>query len=146
MPLLADRVQETTATAGTGTLTLGGAVAGFQSFSSAFADQSVVYYAIVDPSNNWEVGIGLFTLSGTTLARTTVLASSNAGALVTLVTGASVFCTAAAESLQDLNNDLLIPLAQEIVPANSGAVVPGEYILNSGIELVITASSEMAII
>jgi hypothetical protein len=90
-----DRVKETTATTGTGTLTLAGAVSGFQSFSSALSDGDTTYYAISESSTgNWEVGLGTFTASGTTLARTTVLASSNSGSAVNLTAGAAdVFIT-----------------------------------------------------
>lgn len=77
-----DRVRETTSTAGTGTVTLAGAVLGFQAFS-VIGDGNVTYYAIVDPTaGDWEVGIGTYTSSGTTLSRDTVLESSNGGALV----------------------------------------------------------------
>jgi len=78
MPLvLADRVRETSTTSGTGTLTLAGAVAGFQSFS-AIGNGNTTYYTIVDSTaNTWEVGIGTYTASGTTLSRDTVLANSS---------------------------------------------------------------------
>jgi hypothetical protein len=77
-----DRVQETSATAGTGTLTLAGAVLGFQSFL-AVGDGNTTYYTIADPAGDWEVGIGTYTASGTTLSRDIVLSSSNGGSLVT---------------------------------------------------------------
>lgn len=74
--VLADRVKETTTTAGTGTVTLLGASTGFQSFA-VVGDANTTYYAIVAQSGTeWEVGIGTYTLSGTTLARTTVLSNS----------------------------------------------------------------------
>ena len=92
--VLKDRVKETTSTAGTGTVTLDGAVAGFQSFS-AVGNGNATYYAIVDSaSGDWEVGIGTYTSSGTTLSRTTVLSSSNSGSLVTFGAGTKdVFVT-----------------------------------------------------
>lgn len=92
--VLADRVKETTTTTGTGTVTLAGAVTGFQSFA-AIGDGNTTYYCIAGQTGGeWEVGIGTYTLSGTTLSRTTVLASSNAGALVTFSAGTKdVFCT-----------------------------------------------------
>ena len=75
--VVADRVKETSTTAGTGTLTLAGAVAGFQSFA-VIGNGNTTYYSIVDSTaNTWEVGIGTYTSSGTTLARTTVLANSS---------------------------------------------------------------------
>ena len=70
-----DRVKETSTTSGTGTLTLAGAASGFQAFS-AIGDGNTTYYAVID-GTNWEVGLGTYTSSGTTLARTTVLASTN---------------------------------------------------------------------
>jgi len=80
--VLKDRVKETSTTAGTGALTLAGAVTGFQSFA-AVGDGNSTYYAIADNATGaWEVGIGTYTASGTTLSRTTVLSSSNAGSLV----------------------------------------------------------------
>jgi hypothetical protein len=75
--VLADRVKETTTTAGTGTVTLLGASAGFQSFA-VVGDANTTYYTIAaQTGTEWEVGIGTYTLSGTTLARTTVLSNSS---------------------------------------------------------------------
>lgn len=75
--VVADRVKETSTTAGTGTLTLAGAVAGFQSFA-VIGNGNTTYYSIVDSTaSTWEVGIGTYTSSGTTLSRTTVLANSS---------------------------------------------------------------------
>jgi hypothetical protein len=91
-----DRVQETTTTTGTGTITLAGAVTGFQSFS-VIGDANTTYYTIAAGSE-FEVGIGTYTASGTTLSRDTVLESSNAGALVNFSAGTkSVFVTYPAE-------------------------------------------------
>lgn len=85
-----DRVQETTNTTGTGTLTLAGAVAGYQSFS-VIGNSNTTYYTIVS-STDWEVGVGTYTASGTTLSRDTVLASSASGAKISVVAGSVVFC------------------------------------------------------
>jgi hypothetical protein len=85
--VLKDRVKETTTTTGTGTLTLAGAVTGFQAFS-VIGNANTTYYTISSSgSSEWEVGIGTYTLAGTLLARTTILASSNAGAAVNLSAG-----------------------------------------------------------
>jgi hypothetical protein len=81
-----DRVQETTTTTGTGTLTLLGAVTGFQSFAS-IGNANTTYYTISSTSSEWEVGIGTYTASGTTLSRDTILSSSNAGSAVNLSAG-----------------------------------------------------------
>jgi hypothetical protein len=84
--VLADRVQETSITTGTGTLTLAGAVSGYQSFS-AVGNSNSTYYGIVNANGEWENGIGTYTSSGTTLSRTTVLSSSNSGNLVNFSAG-----------------------------------------------------------
>ena len=77
-----DRVKETTTTTGTGTVTLSGASPGFQSFS-VIGDGNTTYYAITAATtDDWEVGLGTYTASGTTLARTTVLSSSSGGAAI----------------------------------------------------------------
>lgn len=94
MPKLADRVAETTTTTGTGTISMGGARLGFQAFSAAFTTADTVYYCI-EGGAEWEVGIGTLT-TGTpwTMARTTIIASSNAGSAVNFSAGTkNVFCT-----------------------------------------------------
>jgi hypothetical protein len=112
-----DRVKETTTTTGTGTVTLGGAASGYQSFA-VIGNGNTTYYTIADQTgSNWEVGIGTYTSSGTTLSRDTVLASSNSGGLVTFTAGTKdVFCTYPAEKAVYQGND------NSIVPGQSGAV------------------------
>lgn len=97
--VLADRVRETTTTTGTGTISLAGPVSGFQGFSTAIGNANTTYYTIVDAATGaWEVGLGTYTASGSTLARTTVLSSSNSGALVPFGVGTKdVFVTQPAE-------------------------------------------------
>lgn len=90
---VADRVKETTLTTGTGTVSLGGAAVGYQSFGAAFTTGTTVYYCITD-GVNWEVGEGVYTSTGDTLSRATVLASSNLSGLVNFPAGTKeVFCT-----------------------------------------------------
>lgn len=93
--ILKDRVKESTTTSGTGTITLAGAASGFQSFS-VVGDGNTTYYAI-ENGNNWEVGVGTYTASGTTLSRDTILESSNAGSAISLSGTSTVFCTYPAE-------------------------------------------------
>lgn len=88
--VLADRVQETTNTTGTGTLTLAGAVSGYQTFAS-IGNANTTYYGIISGSS-WEMGVGTYTLSGTTLSRDTVFSSSASGSKITVAAGAVVFC------------------------------------------------------
>ena len=91
-----DRVQETSTTTGTGTFTLAGAVSGFQSFS-VIGNANTTYYAIVG-GTEWEVGLGTYTSSGTTLSRDTILESSNGGTAVNFSAGTkNVFVTYPAE-------------------------------------------------
>jgi len=96
--VVADRVQETSVTSGTGTLTLAGAIAGFQTFSTAIGNGNTTFYTIYDSTTyDWEVGIG--TVGAGTLARTTVL--SNSAGTTSPISFASnskfVFCTYPAE-------------------------------------------------
>lgn len=107
--VLADRVRDTTTTTSTGTITLSGtAPTGYQNFS-VIGNGNTTYYAIVGQgTSEWEVGIGTYTSSGTTLARTTVLASSNAGSLVVFSSGTKdVFVTYPAERSVNLSSTAL---------------------------------------
>ena len=92
--VLKDRVKETANGPGTGSVTLLGASTGFQSFS-VIGNGNTCYYTISDQGGpNWEVGIGTYSTTGPTLARTTVLASSNAGSLTNFNAGTQdVFVT-----------------------------------------------------
>lgn len=111
--VLADRVQETTATTGTGTLTLGGAVSGYQSFA-VVGNGNTCYYTIVNGSA-WEVGIGTYSTTGPTLARTTVLSNSNGNTTaITLVGASSVFLTYPAEKSVNLNADGVLEVGSPI--------------------------------
>jgi hypothetical protein len=108
--ILKDRVKETSSSSGTGNITLGGAFPGYQTFNAAIASGSTVYYTIhnltAGVDSEWEVGLGTFT-SPATLARTTVLSSSNSGSAVNFTAGASgleVFITQPAEEAVYLNN------------------------------------------
>ena len=83
--VIKDRVKESSTTIGTGAYTMAGAEAGFQTFS-AIGDGNTTYYAATD-GTYWEVGIGTYTASGTTLARTTILSSSNSNNAVSWTAG-----------------------------------------------------------
>jgi hypothetical protein len=107
--VLADRVRDTTTTTSTGTITLSGtAPTGFQNFS-VIGNGNTTYYTIAhQTANEWEVGIGTYTSSGTTLSRTTVLGSSNAGSLVVFSAGTKdVFVTYPAERSVNLSSAAL---------------------------------------
>ena len=107
--VLADRVQETTTTTGTGTVTLAGAATGYQTFA-AVGDGNSTYYTITG-TTEWEVGIGTYTASGTTLSRTTVLSSSNSGSLVNFSAGTkNVFVTYPAARSVPFNRAIVMSL------------------------------------
>ena len=90
---VSDRIKETTTTTGTGTYTLGGAVTGFETFTVNLSNADTTYYACTD-GTDFEVGLGTFTSSGTTLARTTILSSSNSNNAVSWSSGTrTIFCT-----------------------------------------------------
>jgi len=100
-----DRVRESTTTTGTGTVTLGGAATGFQSFSVIGNGNTTFYTIQLSNTNEWEVGIGTYTSSGTTLSRDTILESSNGGSAVNFSAGTKdVFVTYPAEKAIYLGN------------------------------------------
>ena len=109
--VLKDRVKETAAAPGTGTITLAGAASGFQAFS-AIGNGNTTYFAIVDSASGaWEVNYGTYTSSGATLSRNaTPLSSSNAGALVNFTGTVDVFCTYPSEKAiyEEVTGNVLI--------------------------------------
>jgi hypothetical protein len=110
--VLADRVNETTTTAGTGTITLAGAVSNYQSFA-VIGNGNQTYYTIFHQTlSEWEVGIGTYTSAGTLLSRDTVLSSSNSNNLVNFSAGTkNVFCDypAGKSIYRDVNNNVYTP-------------------------------------
>ena len=157
-----DRVQETSTTTGTGTFTLAGAVSGFQSFS-VIGNANTTYYAIVMGSE-WEVGLGTYTSSGTTLSRDTILESSNSGTAVNFSAGTkNVFVTYPAEkaTYQDANGTAIAPQlsasnglvenantvsANYTIQTNYNAMSAGPVTVNSGISLTIPSGSNWVVV
>ena len=106
-----DRVKETTTTTGTGTYTLAGAVTGFETFTANLDNGDTTYYCCTD-NTDFEIGIGTFTSSGTTLARTTILASSNSNSAVNWSSGTrTIFMTYPADKavFEDASGHVSIP-------------------------------------
>ena len=138
MPLvIADRVAETTNSPGTGAVTLLGAVSGYQAFSSAIGVSNTTYYTIADQSGaNWEVGLGTLT-NATTLARTTVLASSNAGSTVNFSTGLQNVWVDYPSSQAVLQNSS--PTFSSVSVANANGT--GQLLVNAGGPTVISSSA-----
>jgi len=156
-----DRVKETTATTGTGTITLAGAATGFQSFS-VIGDGNTTYYAI-ESGSDWEVGIGTYTASGTTLSRDTILESSNAGSAITLSGTSNVFCTYPAEKSghKDADNTLASEqvsasngfflnyntiTANYTIPTNYNAMSAGTITVNSGVTVTVPSGSRWVVV
>jgi hypothetical protein len=163
MPLiLADRVQETSATTGTGTLTLAGAVLGYQTFAAGIGSGNTCYYTITNAAGSWEVGIG--TVGTGTLTRTTVLSSSNSGSLVSFTGTLNVFVTypagravyqdestgtayspaLAASNGLTLNNATVS--ANYTIPTGYNAVSAGPVTVAAGVVVTVPSGSVWAIV
>lgn len=140
--VIKDRVKVTSTTTGTGTFTLGSASAGYRDFS-IIGNGNTTYYVIQNTADNtWEVGIGTYTASGTTLSRDTVLESSNGGALVNFASGTKdVFVTYPADkavttddigtmATQDSNNVSITggSIAVTSDPSNALDVATKQYV------------------
>ena len=156
-----DRVQETTTTTGTGTVTLAGAVTGFQDFS-VIGDGNTCYYAITS-GNDWEVGLGTYTASGTTLSRDTILESSNSGSAITLSGTSNVFVTYPAEKSghKDATNTIYSEQlgasngifvnsttvsANFTVPNNYHALSVGPVTVNAGVSVTVPSGSNWKVV
>jgi len=153
-----DRVQETSTTTGTGTFTLAGAVSGFQAFS-VIGNANTTYYAIVGGAE-FEVGLGTYTLSGTTLSRDTILESSNGGTAVNFSAGTkNVFVTYPAEKAvyQDANGDAYAPqfaasgginlnnntvASSYTFPTGYSGLSAGTMTINNGVTVTLNNSNE----
>jgi hypothetical protein len=113
MTKLLNRAKMTTATTGTGTITLGSASTGFQTFVAAGALNGDLFHYVIENGSTWEIGTGTYTTVGTTLSRT--LISSSTGALLNLAGTSTVFVSAIAEDLQAINLPALA--AEPAIPA-----------------------------
>jgi hypothetical protein len=130
--VIANRVYETSSTTGTGTLTLNGAVTGYQDFLSGIGDTNTTYYTITDQIGaNWEVGVG--TVDGSTLTRDTVLSSSNAGALVNFTVDTFVFGDYPAEKAVYLDGSNFVNPLGTITSATWNATTIGVQFGGTGL-------------
>lgn len=135
MPLVVkDRIKETSTTSGTGTLTLAGASAGFRSFADV-GNGNTTYYAVVDSiAGTWEVGIGTYTSSGTTLSRTTILSNSSG--------------TTAAINFAANSKDVFVtyPASKSLYYQDSGGVVISENSSSDALRVTQTGSGNVLVI
>ena len=155
--VLKDRCKETTTTTGTGTVTLAGASTGFQALS-AVGNGNTTYYCIASQTlDEWEVGVGTYTLAGTLLSRDTVLSSSNAGSLVTFSAGtkdvfvtypsatASGGATGAGGDTVFQENSMIVTTSYTLTTAKSASSV-GPITINGGVAVTIPSGSRWVIL
>ena len=165
MPLVVkDRVNETSTTTGTGTFTLAGAVTGFQTFA-AIGDGNTTYYTIVlQGGTEWEVGLGTYTSSGTTLSRDTILSSSNSNNAVDFAAGTkNVFCdypapkaiygdatdTAFAAQIAASNGLLMNNMTvgtSFTIPTGYSASAVGPVTISSGVTITVPSGSRWVVL
>jgi hypothetical protein len=135
MPLVVkDRIKETSTTSGTGTLTLAGASAGFRSFADV-GNGNTTYYAVVDSiAGTWEVGIGTYTSSGTTLSRTTILSNSSG--------------TTAAINFAANSKDVFVtyPASKSLYYQDSGGVVISENSSSDALRITQTGTGNALVV
>jgi len=117
--VLKDRVKETTTTTGTGSFALAGAVTGYDSFGQIGSGNTTYYAVYLDGGSEWEVGIGTYT-SPSTLSRDTILASSNAGSVVTFSAGQkTIWCD--------------YPAGTSVYASNNGSQTSGQVLKSNGV-------------
>jgi hypothetical protein len=157
-----NRVQETTTTTGTGTITLAGAVSGYQSFA-VVGNGNTTYYTITS-GTAWEVGIGTYTSSGTTLSRTTVLSNSlGTTANISLTGTSNVWVDYPAEKsvYQDSLNTAYAPqiaasngiyvnnktiATNYTIPTGYSGMSAGPITVNSGISVTVPSGSRWVVL
>ena len=131
--VLNDRVKETTTTTGTGTVNLGGAATGFETFVAGVGNSNSTYYCIAGQTTaEFEVGIGTVTdASPDTLSRTTILSSSNSDSAVDFSAGTKdVFCTLpAAKTIREFDTAVNIPTGT--TAQRSGSAAAGDFRYNT---------------
>lgn len=149
MAKLYNLARMTTATTGTGTITLGSAASGYLTFANAGVQNGdTVTYAIVDGSNR-EIGRGVYTSSGTTLTRN-VLKSTNSNTAINLSGTAEVFITAAAEDFF-ATNDIFWENGTTVsssytIPTGRNAGTFGPVTINSGVTVTVPSGSTWTIV
>ena len=128
--VLNDRVRETTTTTGTGAVSLGGAVSGFETFAAGIGNSNTVYYAIVHrTAAEFEVGLGTLDGDSSDLTRTTVISSSNSDSAVNFASGTKdVFCTLPASKavFEDASGNVTLPGTLDVATTIQGTTITAE--------------------
>lgn len=132
----ADRVKETSTTTGTGTYDLDGAATGFQTFVAGIGTTNTCYY-VAEDGTDWEVGIGTVTdATPDTLARTTILASSNSGSAVNWGAGTkNLFVSIPADRFVG-QQTIWVPASAMYAPVTSGAASGSVELATNDVQLV----------
>lgn len=146
--VLADRVQETSTTAGTGSFTLAGAASGFQTFSAGIGNGNTTYYTItLQGGSEWEVGIGTYTSAGNTLSRDTVLSSST-GSKVSFSAGTkNVFCDYPAyEANKPIDENFINITTNYTVTSGKNGFSVGPVTVASGATVTVPAGQKWVVI
>lgn len=145
MGKLVNLARMTTATTGTGDITLGSAVAGFLSFAAAgVSDADVVTYAISDGSAS-EIGTATYVASGTQIQTRTVLKSTNGDAAINLSGTAEVMITVSAEDVLNKTTTAAQTIASPLSVGTSNAVTAGTIELGHASDTTIARSAAGAI-
>lgn len=158
MVTLVNRAKMTTATTGAGTITLGAASSGFQSFAAAgVANGNTVTYVIEDGAA-WEIGNGVYTTAGTTLSR--ALVSSSTGNLLVLTGNAVVYVAVNAETITDIytrvvtgggTDAIFLENGQTVttnytITTSKNAMTAGPVTINSGVFVTIPSGSVWTVV
>lgn len=146
MVTLVNRAKMATATTGTGTVTLGSAASGYQSFADAgVSDGSTVRY-VIEEGENWEIGTGVYTSTGTTLTRN-VLESSNSGAAITLAGSAEIYITATSEDFSSaIKVSSQVISADTTVSATQNAMSVGPVEIADGVTVTVATGGRYIIV
>lgn len=155
MSKLVNRAKMTTATTGTGTITLGSASTGYRTFAAAGVINGDVVRYVIEENGAWEIGNGTYTATGTLLARS--LLASSTGSLLSLGGNAVVYVTATAENFNAkgpvgggsdavfYENDQIVTTSYTI-PANKNAMSTGPVTINSGVTVTVSSGARYVVI